>query len=170
MTCQLFELKHERVLDVDGVCQISCKSVCNFIRRRFLNVLASFSNKSKWRPNHVTCQPFELKHERAMDVDGVCQISCQSVCNFMRRRFLKVLASFSKDQNGGQITWPVNFFELKHKRVLDVDGVCQIPCKSVCNFIRRFLKVLASFSKNQNGGQTTWLVKFMSSNHEDLCM
>jgi len=63
-----------------------------------------FFKKSKWRPNHVTYQLFELKPERAMDVDGVSEISCQSVFNFMRRRFLKVLASFSKNQNGDQTT------------------------------------------------------------------
>jgi len=63
-----------------------------------------FFEKSKWRPNHVTYQLFQLKPERGMDVDGVSQISCESVFNFMRRRFLKVLASFSKNQNGGQTT------------------------------------------------------------------
>jgi len=52
----------------------------------------------------VTNQLFELKPKEAMYIDGVCQLSGQSVCNFMRRRFLKVLASFSKNQNGGQTT------------------------------------------------------------------
>ena len=61
-----------------------------------------FFEKSKWRPNHVTNQLFELKPKRAMCVDGICQISGQSVCNFMKRRFFKVLASFSKKQNGGK--------------------------------------------------------------------
>jgi len=74
------------------------------MRRRFFNVLASFSKKTKWWPNHVTCQFFELKPKRAMYVDSVCQISGQLVCNLMRRKYLKVLASFSKNQNGGQTT------------------------------------------------------------------
>jgi len=74
-----------------------------------------FFEKSKWPPNHVTCQDFELKYKRAMDVDGVWQISCQSVCNFMRRRFLKVLASFSNNQNGGLTTWLVKFLSSNQK-------------------------------------------------------
>jgi len=45
-----------------------------------------------------------------MYVDGVCQIPGQSVCNFMRRRFLKVLASFSKKQNGGKSHVTVTVF------------------------------------------------------------
>ena len=109
VTNQLVELKLKRAMDVDDVCRISCQSVCNLMRRRFFKVLASFTKKSKWRPNLVTNQLYELKLGRAMDVDDVCRISCQSVCNFMRRRFLKVLASFSKNQNGGQTTWPINF-------------------------------------------------------------
>ena len=72
----------------------------------------------------MTSQLFELKPERAVDVDGVCQISIQSVCNFMRRRFLKDLASFSKKQNGGQNYVTNQLFELKPKRTVDVDGVC----------------------------------------------
>jgi len=58
----------------------------------------------------VIIQLFELKPKRAMYVDGVCQTSGQSVCNFMRRRFLKVLASFSKKQNGGKSHVTVTVF------------------------------------------------------------
>jgi len=72
-------------------------------------ILCLFYEKSKWQPNHVINQLFGLKLASASDVDGVCQISCQSVCNFMRRRTLKYLASFSENQNGSQTTWPTNF-------------------------------------------------------------
>jgi len=68
----------------------------------------------------VTNQLFELKPERPIDVDGVCQISCQSVCNFMRRRFFKDLASFSKKQNGGKshVTVTVFIDEIKWAQVV----------------------------------------------------
>ena len=181
-----------------------------------------FFDKSKWRPNHVTNQYFGLNIESASHVDGAFQMSCPSVCNLMRRRFFKDLASFSKNQNGGQTTWQPTFWaqtckcfrcrwcmqnfmsiglQLYEKKIFQwfslffekwkwrpnhvtnqlfglklvsasyVDGVCQISCQSVCNFMRRrFLNVLASFSKNQNGGQTTWPVNFLSSNLKGLCM
>jgi len=46
-------------------------------------------------------------------------------------------------------------FELKPKRAMYVDGVCQIAAQSVSNIMRRrFFKDLASFSKKQNGGKS----------------
>ena len=63
----------------------------------------------------MTNQFFELKPKRAMHVDDVCLITAQSVCNFMRRRFFKDLASFSKKQNGGKrhVTVTVFINEIK---------------------------------------------------------
>ena len=69
-----------------------------------------FFEKWKWRPNHVSNQLFELKPKRAMSIDSVCLILGQSVRNFMRRRFLKVLAFFSKKQNGGKSHVTVTVF------------------------------------------------------------
>jgi len=71
VTYQLYSLKLERAMNVDGVCQISGQLVCTFIRRRFLKLLASFLKKSKWRPNHVTNQLFGLKLASALYADGV---------------------------------------------------------------------------------------------------
>jgi len=58
----------------------------------------------------VTNQLFGLKLASVSQVDGVYEISCQSVCNFMRRRFFEDLASFSKKQNGGKSHVTVKVF------------------------------------------------------------
>jgi len=39
--------------------------------KKIFEGLSLFFGKSEWRPNHVTCQDFELKPERAVCVDGV---------------------------------------------------------------------------------------------------
>ena len=68
----------------------------------------------------MTNQLFELKPKRGLYVDGVCQIAAQSVSNFMRRRFFKDLASFSKKQNGGKshVTVTVFINEIKWAQVV----------------------------------------------------
>ena len=89
----------------DSVCQISSNLFKNFMSSMFFKDLASSSENQNGGESYMTNQFFRLKLERASDVDSGYQISCKSISNFMRRRFLKVLASFSKkNQNGGHVT------------------------------------------------------------------
>ena len=96
------EVKHGTA--ADGVCQILSKLFENFMSSKFVEVSASSTKNQNGNKGHVTNQLFRLKLKRASDVDSAYQIPCKSIFNFMRKRFLKDLASFSKYQNGGQTT------------------------------------------------------------------
>jgi len=78
------------------VCQTSSESFKNFMSGMFFKDSASSTKNQNGGKSHMTNQLYRLKLEIASDVDSAYQISCKSIFNFMRRRFLKVLAYFSK--------------------------------------------------------------------------
>ena len=97
-------------MEVCRWCMANFKSIgLELYEKYVVKRFSLFFEKSKWRPNHMI-KHFLGSNLKVLHMEIVyANFHINRSATLWEEIFLTCLASYSKNQNGGQTTWPTNF-------------------------------------------------------------